>query len=517
MPIFAAEAQPRKGVHRVRAAARALCWVALMAGCRPVQGAQPAPTPGTTATPWPTLAPMAPVPGEGGQAPTPLPGPQLRDKFRVEVVTGVSAVFPLEGRIEQPVRIEALVLSGDLDPVIIITTSDGDRLASVNGGGPGQPEVIGEFQFPGTGYYELGLAASSGAGELGVSIYNLDPAAIEGGGVFSSIEEILHGSMDQPASYHIYRLTLERGHRIDLAATAMTDGLDLVMELYGPDGALKESRDDNVGKDPRLWNYMPSQTGTYIVVLSNFDQNTGDYELAVSPSVSGGEAAIGSRAEVQLEGSPRRSTWFTFPGRALDAVRIEARTASPGVDIWLSVTDPYGNRLASADLNGPGGTETLSLVQLPFDGAYQVEFQTLAESGPVEYLITTTRAADLDLGGRIAPSNFARTGAFDAPGTVLSYTFDASAGDLIAVSARPTVAGSDLDMGFYLYAPDGSRLASHDDDVGKNPVADGIELPLTGRYVVCLWNYGGTLGPFEVVIANPEAPVAPPGSPGSTP
>jgi hypothetical protein len=157
----------------------------------------------------------------------------------------------------------------------------------------------------------------------------------------------------------------------------------------------------------------------------------------------------------------------------------------------------------------------LAFVQLPFDGDYQVEFATLGEGGAIEYLIRPTGAADVELGGRIALSIFPHEGGIQEVGTVIAYTFDADAGDLIAVSARPASEDADLDLGFDVYGPNGYVLSSHDDDVGKDPVADRVELPLTGRYIVTLWNYGGTVGPFEIVIANPEAPIAPPRPGGS--
>jgi hypothetical protein len=485
-----------------------LCGIVL-AGCISVRGAPGAPIPTPSLTPWPTLAPLMTAEPGPQEVAVQAVGPQLIDKFRVQVMPEVLSVFPLAGDTEHPVRVEVIVLSGDVDPIITINNEAGDQLASANRSGVGEPETIGQFQFPSTGYYELGIGSASGQGDVGVSIYSLDPALLEGGGVFTSMDQELHGTMRQPASYHTFRLPVERGKRFDLSAAALTEGLDLQFELYGPDGALLEARDDNIGKDPYLWNYMPSQTGTYTVVLSNFDEHVGDYVLKVSPSTAGGEAVVGTRTKIDLSAEPRRSVWFTLDGSTPDGVLVDARPAT-GMDLTVAMYDQYGNRLTLADLGGDGARELLSFVQFPFDGSYQVEFSTKSGGGEMEYYIRPIRQVDIELGGKTAPGGGVKKGEISGPGMVLAYTFDAQAGDLIGVDAHAT-GGTGLDLGFDLYSPDGYLLVTKDDDVGKDPMLDRIELTKSGRYVLLLWNYGGSTGPFELFVTSPEAPATPPG------
>jgi hypothetical protein len=348
-------------------------------------------------------------------------GLQLLDQFRVAIQEGAVSVFQLEGHIDQPVRVEAIVLSGDIDPYVTMSNSVGDRLAHSDSGQVGEPEVIGQFQFPGDGFYELGVAAPAGSGEVGISIYALDPANLEGGGVFDSIEGELRGTIEHPSTYHTFRLSVERGVRFDLSAQALTEGLDLVLELYSPDGVLLAARDDNVGVDPYLWNFMPSQSGLYTIVLSNYDEGVGDYLLQVSLADEDNPAALGTRTELELSANPRSSTWLTFESRALDAVRVEARPVSPGMDLRIALYDSYGNLLAVADQFGIGEPEQLTTVQVPYDGQYYVEFLTLGEGGEIEYYIRVIRQSEIELGGqRIAPSRFAHEGEIVGPGT--SYT-----------------------------------------------------------------------------------------------
>lgn len=475
---------------------------ALLAACR---GSSDNPPP--TTTPWPTLAavltPHANQPvSQGGT------GPQLVDKFRVEVSAGVTSLYVLEGRTEHPVRIEVLVLDGTVDPTIQINTGDGDLLALANYGGRDEPEVIGQFQFPGDGFYELGIGASEGSGQLGVSIYELEPATIEGGGQFDSLDQALHGTLAHPASYHIFQIPIERGQRFDLSATAISPNLDLLFYLYAPDGTLVEQRDDNIDKNPALWSYMPRQSGNYTVVLTNFDESTGDYLLEAHPSEPALAAEIGVRTEIEVTAAPAESGWVSFSGKAFEEIRIETRPLSDNVDTVIRVYDQYGNAIITANENAINEPELLGLIQLPFDGTYQVEFASIEESGTIEYVIRANRELSDELGGRILPSNFARDGEVLETGTLISYSFDLRAGDLISVAARAVGQGSTLDLVFDVYGPDGTLIERNDDDLGKDPVADRIEVTLAGRYVVTVWNYGGTIGLFELVIDNPEAPSA---------
>ena len=487
-----------------------------LAACSASAEAASAPTPTLTLTPtpWPTLAPVGtPRPTvEAGAEPSPTAGasgPQLLEQYRVEVQPDVTAIFPLEGKIEHPVRVEVIVLSGDFDPVVSIDNAEGDRLAYSDTGAVRQPEVIGQFLFPSDGFYELGISSAQGSGEAGVSIYQLDPAALEGGGAFTSMDEELRGSMVHPASFHTFRLPVERGQRFDLAAEAQTEGLDLLFELYSPDGVLLTAKDDNIGTDPYLWNFMPSQSGTYTVVVSNYGETIGDYVLRVSPSEGGEAAQIGTRAELEVQGEPRRSTWLVLEGRPGAGISVEARPVDPGIDLQVDLYDPYGNRVASVNQTGVGGTEDVTLVQFGFEGTYQIEFTTLNEGGTIEYYIRPISAQNIDEGGPIVPGGFGKSGEMEGPGTVYAYLFDASGGDLIGVDAHAT-SSTGLDLGFDLYAPDGTLLVSRDDVVGKNPVIDRLELPQAGRYVLALWNYGDTVGTYDIFVTSPGTPATPP-------
>lgn len=496
-----------------------LAALALFTACSASPTGTPGPTP--SPSPWPTLVALGPTQAlpetaaspEATLNPIPSPvgitapdAPERIEHFRVSVEPGLTAVFPLRGYVAIPVRIEVIVLSGAPDPTIDLRNDQGDQLLFSDNAGPSEPEVIGQFQFPVDGYYELGLSSASLTGELGVSVFYL-PAESGFAEAFQQIPQEVRGAITQPASYHSYRLMLERGRRVDIVAEAFAERLDLVFRLYSPRGVELAARDDNDGKNPALWNFMPGESGWYTLVLSNFDDNVGEYVLRLTEAQGGAAAQLGVRSAITLESTPRRSSWLTFEGRALDAVRIETRPLSPGVDVAIQLYDPYGHRLVDADSFGPDQPEQVTLVQLPVSGIFQVEFTTLGEAGEIEYFIRPESGADLDQGGLISAGGPGQTGEFVGPASLISWVFDVEAGALIGLDAHATES-TGLDLGFTLLSPDGDILIERDDSVGLDPVIDRYEVPLTGRYVLMLWNKGRSTGPYDVFVTRPEGAIA---------
>src|SRR5690606_24468818 len=141
----------------------------------------------------------------------------------------------------------------------------------------------------------------------------------------------------------------------------------------------------------------------------------------------GEPATLGARTEVAVQGAPRRSTWLTFDGTALDAIYVEAQPIDEGVDVQVAVYDAYGNELISVNDAGTGAGETIALMQFPFDGHYQIEFSTLGESGVVEYYIRYYRFTELedDTGGMVVAGGFGKSGELADPNMAVTYLFEA--------------------------------------------------------------------------------------------
>jgi hypothetical protein len=102
----------------------------ILVGCQSERTAETA-TP-STPTPWPTLASLVTTQMSTSGEHITL-GPQLIDKFRVNVQDGTMSLFPIEGYLDRPVRIEVL-LEGD-SIRYCLKRCFSHRLASANSGG----------------------------------------------------------------------------------------------------------------------------------------------------------------------------------------------------------------------------------------------------------------------------------------------------------------------------------------------------------------------------------------------
>jgi hypothetical protein len=477
-----------------------LIVTALLAGCRSAENAVETPAISTpTQSAVPTLIPT--------QTATRVPEPEeltadaeQPDRFRAEILPELMSVFPLTGSPDYAVQIEVFVLSGDLDPYIRIYSSMGDQMAFADTGGGGDPEIITAFQFPSAGYYELAIGANWGAGTVGVVIARLPAVSISEDGILSFTNQDLYGTLEEGGSFHVLELTVERGRRFDLWAEARSPGLDLQFELYSPDSMLLAAQDDNVGLDPYLWNFMPAESGTYSIILSSYDNSTGSYAVHLRPSDGGEPLVLGEPAQVELQGSPRRSTWFTVDGAAFDGLAITVRPLNSRLDAVVMVTDPYGNPLSSSDLYGPGQPEALSLVQFPYDGTYQVELSTLGEGGATEYEAEIIPFSAIEQGGVIIPGDAPRPGRLPGGGAVAAYRIELNGAPVIAVDAHAVAGTATPDLVMAVYSEDGGWLVGTDQRAGHNPVLEAIPTASEDWVILLVWNRGPAAGDYEVVV-----------------
>lgn len=455
-----------------------------------------------TATPWPTLAPIGTR--EGTQPSLPAAGDvTLIDRIRTEIQTGARAVFPLQGKADDIVRVEVVVLKGDVDPTLQINDPEGQRLASADFANTGGPEVIGEFQFPYDGAFELEVGSKALGGTVGISLYTLAQSAAQSPSSINLAGPKITRTLSYPASFQSHHLSLEKGKRVNIAANAESGSLHLDLELIGPDQmklVVPVKRSDSGAS---IVNFLPEQSGAFTVIANNTGESTGSYSVSASLATPGAPASVGSRATIEIGEEPESSIWLTLDGIAQDGFMLDVRPLDPGLDITAAVFDPSGHKLTYVNQANIGGSESMDLVQFPFDGTYQLELSTVAGQGQIQYLIRPVRLVDAKIGGKIYVGGRAETGEIFGAGTVIVYTFEANEGDLIGVDAHAT-GDAGLDLGFDLFDPNGDKLVTRDDDIGKNPVLDRIELPVRGRYVLALWNYQGTTGTYEVYITKPE-------------
>lgn len=452
----------------------------------------------------PTAAPVAAGPDVAVAA---QDSPTLLEDFRGDVLPNAQSIFGFTGQVGQAVRIEARVLSGQPDISLELSIPNGGVLARVDQGGAGEPEVIGEFRLPADGYYELGIGTQLEGGQIQMLVFALPEEALSGGGSLPGFGQPVTGSMDRPATIHSFKIQVERGQRFDIRATALSGDLDLLFELYDPQGEPIASRDDSLNLDPYLFNLMPDKGGEYTIVLTNYEQTTGTYELVAGRSQSSGQLATGRNQTIALPTQPHHGVWLDFIANAGEGLRVDAEPISPQVDLTLGVFDVFGNQLAFTDLGGPGVGERLE-VQVPYDGPFQLEFGTLAEGGQVRYDVIPRTQADFDDKGPVLGFRTVRTYPLDLSDIAVThaYWFDGEQDQRITLDG--TVTAGSMDLAFDLYDQAGNLISAHDDDRGRDPVLEAFPLPYTGRYyVVFRVNGPHRGGEYRLVADSPAPPV----------
>ena len=452
-------------------------------------------------TPLPTINPALPDNDDSGATQS---GLLLLESFRGDVQPQAQSIFGLAGQAGDPVRIEIQVRIGKPDIILYLISSNGQILTTVDSGGPGEPEIIEEFRFPASAYYELAVESKSGEGQVDVLIFQLPIEQLTGGGVIPAFGQAVSGSIDQPSTFHTYLVNIERGQRFDISARATSGDLDLLFEIYAPDGTLLALRDDTLGFDPHFYNYMPSTSGQYSIIVTNYQQTTGTYQLQVERSQSAGQLTISRRDIISLSREVRRSEWLSFVGEAGAGFSFEARPINPTSDITLAVYDIFGNRLAFADINPPGQSELLGQVQLPYDGPYQLEIGTLTEGGEVEYAARPLRAGDIRAGGLVVIGQPALRLPVLQSGTVHAYWFEGQQGQPITIETKSLTGVLDLALG--LYDPAGNLLAYHDNDRFRDAIMENFALPVTGTYYVVVSLLDDRTGEYEFRIDSSTQP-----------
>jgi hypothetical protein len=493
---------PSENSHRVFAFLLCLLGIFILASCKAGSNADlladlPAPTQPPT---FPTVLPT-------GTASLPqLPentadGVVLIERYRAEIVPDAISIYPLEGRLDRPVSIEVMVLSGEINPVIEIYTMEGDQFVIADSSGVGEPETLGPIEFPADGYYELGVSSEDGSGEVGVSIYGHEGQPVEGGWSFDALPGEKAGVISDVGTVHMFRIPAERGRRFDAWAQAVGNELDLFFDLYDPDGHLVAARDDNVGLDPYLWNFMPAQSGIYSLALKNYGSTFGNYVLRVDQSSGGESISIDQPVSFELQATPRRSAWFVFDCLPSEPISIESHPQNPDLDYEIALYDQYGNRLTDVNNSAAGQPEVLTFVRPPHDGACQVEFIPLETEGVVDFTITRAAGDVESVSGPIVAGGDPLRCHIAGPGTVLSYSFEAKAGDRVNMGVR-FLNGALIDLNFDLYDPDGYLLYSSLGVDGAGLLVQAYSLPAAGDYTLVFWNQGQQAGDFEFDLSS---------------
>jgi hypothetical protein len=484
----------------------------MMVGC---QAAPQEPTPPAfsaalhTPTATSTFAPVpTPIPSQISSAPVPtsestlVPGTILAQQTaQIDADAGGQLRIPLGGLSGQAIRVDVVLIEGSVDYHLAIVDPFGNSLATLAPAVGSLADFIAELRLPYDGTYAVTVIPAEGAGTVQVTVSAL--ASTSGGGTLAGPGESITGFINLPNTYHTYQFPLQAGDTVRIAAEAETEGApDTYLVLLGPDGSLLAEVDDSPsGLDAVLNSFWAETGGTYVAIVSAYGDTAGRYTFSVTPVTAGAAPApdvfYGSTYTGNFVDGSHLSA--AFDGHIGEVLQIEVLNLDPELDIDVLLLSPYGEPLAASASGVQGEDETISEVQLPFEGQYRLELIP-AGSGRAEFRITQLTQEQLTGGGSFGDSTGAvRYGAIRAPNTFHTYQFNADAGDSITLTITSTSEQGTLSLGFVVLGPDGRQAASADNfGAGLDPELVDYVPTRTGTYTVIVYSFDDATGTYEL-------------------
>ncbi|MCI0711695.1 MAG: PPC domain-containing protein [Chloroflexi bacterium] len=299
--------------------------------------------------------------------------------------------------------VTAAVSSLDFDTYLMLTDSTGEVIAENDDNELGEKNsAITNVPIPVTDTYYLFVTPFDfeGSGEYSLAIYETSQLTEAPGGSIG-LSEIGHGVLT-PNSFGDWVFEGEEDQVVSL--TAVTDvpeaRLNLMLELYGPDGTLLEAdTDSGLLLNPAMTDFRLPEDGEYrIRVLEQLPLIGGAYRVSVAPG----------RVYFGPGGSPARLIALND-----ESVRtpVTMLNADEPFDLWLLINaddepltimletsggeaslDDFTIRLADTNWNFAGVTDngTLTVDELPDSDAYLILVQYTG-LGTLDYQLTITQ------------------------------------------------------------------------------------------------------------------------------
>ncbi|MBO9308747.1 MAG: hypothetical protein J7551_03070, partial [Chloroflexi bacterium] len=441
------------------------------------------------------------VAAQGGTA-TPIRQEQAGTiRFGVPVEGALDRAVPrqiwrFEASSGSVVDIRMQVLSGDLDPFLVLLSPLGDVLRANDSASGGLDAGILAYQLPFDGEYRI-VARRAGGGDgrggrtSGTYRLTLDlrSPGTAAQNTILSIGRTVEGRLTEEQPRAVYRLELSGA----LALRLDLDGANRLasVRLFNTSGALLGAYQGLSPLDIAL--SLPTERMALVEVSAP------SYEARAAADFALSAYRLAARAELpnvlqygrmRYAELPSASQWF-FIGTAGDVLALSAQAEPFGDALEVSVTVGIPNELPL--FSGALGIGLEQVFTLPATGAYSVELRAP----------TAQRFRYSVLLKQIGANNalFARFGAlrdrgavtFNAPiqdslprGEVQSRWLDAEADQAITVRAAPR-ANTDT-LGLAILRPDGTILAASASRAERGAVLQNVLLPQTGRYRIAVFD-----------------------------
>ena len=307
----------------------------------------------------------------------------------------------------------------------------------------------------------------------------------------------------RPGQNARYTFNATSGDNYTLAWTGNTlGGTSSNLSVYAPNGAQIASTyyfGAASGASGELQLANLAETGTYAVTITPYGGVTGQVAVQLLSPAAGVLNADGAALTInQVAGSIGKYTFSGSIGQRLGLAISNATLTPAGGYISWSVIGPNGATLKDC------GTFTTDsgcvLPQLNATGVYTVVMTASNATIALQGNLTLSN----ELGGTLTANAAASSFTTARPGQNARYTFSAASGDNYSlVWTGATFAGSANTL--YVYAPDGSQIATSNFGVANGPAGEIqlTNLSQTGVYSIFIVPNGGVTGQMTIQLLAP--------------
>jgi hypothetical protein len=390
-----------------------------------------------------------------------------------------------------------------MDLTLTLIDPRGQVLFVMDDGYEGDSEALTDVLLQETGTYIIEAREffnENGRYELDLLLS--DEAQFGGGGSLPLGQEIT--SMLVENGKHIWSFQGVAGQNITVILSSLDDQLDVILEIYGPDGSQLGAWDESFAGDAEVATGVPLPiTGEYTILVRGFAGRGGRYQLSLD---EGGESAenlydAGDLAHGDLQREYLREdeihAWF-IDGRENDALSIQVFPLGDNMDLEISLVGPAVNEyLISMDEHLAGEVETIQYT-LPVDGQFIIVVREFfGNPGEYDIALDIIGGEETDLAGDIIYGE--KVEASLAIGRTDGWIFEGSAGDAITITLTPLTVERDLLI--ELLRPSGASAELVDAALtGLPEQLDNYELDEDGQWMIIIREFFGEAADYELEL-----------------
>jgi len=280
------------------------------------------------------------------------------------------------GQNHQRISVVITPNSRSIDPVLELYGADGRRLLELDEGFSGDPELITGFELPTSGPYIARVRNfSAEAGEYTISLDEGSPEIAN----FYDAGDLTYGERRQesllPREVHTWFFNGLAGDHVLGRVTPLGPHLDLGVWLLDMNLERIAAADRFSSGEPETIELTLAQDGPYLIVVQDFNGESGDYEIALGASLVARpeNAGLLSYGDIVLGTvkSQAAAAW-TFEAQLGDRVRIDVRPVDSGGDLILVLQGPDGRQLVEVDEGSAGQAEVVASYSIPTTGPWQL-------------------------------------------------------------------------------------------------------------------------------------------------